>query len=321
MGGDMNDDSPALEVDALTHSFGSVRALDGVALSARRGEVTALLGPNGAGKTTTISCATGLLRPDAGTVRVLGEDPWRAGPELRARVGVMIQDGGLASGATALQLLRYGAALYADPLDVEGVAEHLGITDFGGTLVRRLSGGQRQRLALALAIIGRPELVFLDEPTAGMDPGIRRTVRGLIRALARTGTAVVLTTHLMDDVEGLADQVAVISGGRTVAAGTVDEVIAAHRAPDATLTLSARARGIPPEGAEALAADLRETAARHSVQLDVTTGGAADLEGVLLDLIDQPLPGTGASGVADTGDATDATSASAATGATPGRTR
>jgi ABC-2 type transport system ATP-binding protein len=287
MVGVMNDHSPALEAQGLTRSFGSVRALDGVAFSARRGEVTALLGPNGAGKTTTIGCATGLLQPDTGTVRVLGEDPWRAGAELRARVGVMIQDGGLASGATALQLLRYGAELYADPLAVDEVAEHLGITEFGGTLVRRLSGGQRQRLALALAIVGRPELVFLDEPTAGMDPAIRRTVRDLIRALARTGTAVVLTTHLMDDVEGLADQVVVISGGRTVAAGTVDEVIAAHRAPDATLTLSARARGVDPAAADALAEDLRAAAARHGADLEISTGGAADLESVLLDLIDE----------------------------------
>ncbi|WP_165831814.1 ABC transporter ATP-binding protein [Brachybacterium endophyticum] len=299
----MNDHAPALEIRDLTRSFGSVRALDGAGLCARRGEVTALLGPNGAGKTTTISCATGLLKPDSGSVEVLGEDPWQAGADLRARVGVMIQDGGLASGATALQLLHYGASLYAYPLEADEVAEHLGITDFGGTLVRRLSGGQRQRLALALAIIGRPELVFLDEPTAGMDPGIRRTVRDLIRALARTGTAVVLTTHLMDDVEGLADQVVVISGGRTVAAGTVDEVIAAHRAPDATLTVTARARGVAPDAAEALSADLRATARLHGVDLELSTGGAADLESVLLDLIDEPDAGGLAAATARTREA------------------
>lgn len=286
MGRAMNDRSPtapALEITDLRRSFGPVRAADGVALSARRGQVTALLGPNGAGKTTTISCATGLLRPDSGTVRVLGEDPWRAGPELRARVGVMIQDGGLASGARAGALLRYGASLHADPLPVDEVAEHLGIQEFSSTLVRRLSGGQRQRLALALAIIGRPELVFLDEPTAGMDPAIRRRVRDLIRALARTGTAVVLTTHLMDDVEGLADRVVVIAQGRTVASGTPQQIIASHRAADGTVELRARARGLTPPAAEALAGELRAVAARHGAGLEITTG-AADLETVLLDL-------------------------------------
>lgn len=286
----MDDHSPALVADDLTLSYGPVRALDGLSLSAERGAVTALLGPNGAGKTTAISCATGLLRPAGGTVRVLGTDPWRASPEHRARVGVMIQDGGLTSGAPAMQLLRYGASLHAAPLDVDEVAAHLGIDDFGRTLVRRLSGGQRQRLALALAIIGRPDLVFLDEPTAGMDPSIRRRVRELIRGLARTGTAVVLTTHLMDDVVGLADAVRVISRGRVLASGSVQEVIREHRSADGAVVVQATATGVAPETAPALEADLREVAARHGAQLRVTSGGAADLESVLLDLMDADSP-------------------------------
>ncbi|AXK44992.1 ABC transporter ATP-binding protein [Brachybacterium saurashtrense] len=290
----MDDHSPALVADALTLSYGPVRALDGLSLMAERGAVTALLGPNGAGKTTAISCATGLLRPDAGTLRVLGADPWRAGPAHRARVGVMIQDGGLTSGATAMRLLRYAASLHAAPLDVEEVAEHLGIDAFGRTLVRRLSGGQRQRLALALAIIGRPDLVFLDEPTAGMDPSIRRRVRELIRALARTGTAVVLTTHLMDDVVGLADAVRVISRGRVLASGTVQEVISGHRAADGAVVVQATATGVDPESVPALEADLRSTAARHGARLEVTSGGAADLESVLLDLMDEDGAAPGA---------------------------
>lgn len=283
----MDDHSPALVADDLTLSYGAVRALDGLSLTAERGAVTALLGPNGAGKTTAISSATGLLRPDGGTVRVLGADPWRSAPEHRARVGVMIQDGGLTSGATAMQLLRYGASLHAAPLDVDEVAEHLGIDTFGRTLVRRLSGGQRQRLALALAIIGRPDLVFLDEPTAGMDPTIRRRVRELIRGLARTGTAVVLTTHLMDDVVGLADAVRVISRGRVLASGTVQEVIRAHRSATGAVVVRATATGVDPGTAPALEADLRATAARHGAQLEITSGGAADLENVLLDLMDE----------------------------------
>jgi ABC-2 type transport system ATP-binding protein len=218
---------------------------------------------------------------------VLGADPWRSSPEHRARVGVMIQDGGLASGATALQLLRYGASLHAAPLDVDEVAEHLGIDGFGRTLVRRLSGGQRQRLALALAIIGRPDLVFLDEPTAGMDPSIRRRVRELIRGLARTGTAVVLTTHLMDDVVGLADAVRVISRGRVLASGSVQEVIREHRGADGGVTLRATASGVAPEAVPDLERSLREAAARHGARLEVSSAAAADLEAVLLDLMDR----------------------------------
>lgn len=280
----MTDHSPALVVEDLALSFGPVRALDGVDLVARHGRVTALLGPNGAGKTTTISCATGLLRPADGTLRVLGVDPWRSTAEHRAQVGVMIQDGGLTSGARALELLRYGASLHAHPLDVDEVAEYLGITDFADTLVRRLSGGQRQRLALALAIIGRPRLVFLDEPTAGMDPEIRRRVRTLVRGLAQQGTAVVLTTHLMEDVVGLADEVCVIARGRTVAAGTVAEVIEDHRGSGADGSMTARLSGIAPTARATLEEDLRALAARHGARLELGAAGAADLEAVLLDL-------------------------------------
>ncbi|MEE1651282.1 ABC transporter ATP-binding protein [Brachybacterium sp. J144] len=280
----MTDHSPALVVEDLALSFGPVRALDGVDLVARHGRVTALLGPNGAGKTTTISCATGLLRPADGTVRVLGVNPWRSTAEHRAQVGVMIQDGGLTSGARTLELLRYGASLHAHPLDVDEVAEYLGITDFADTLVRRLSGGQRQRLALALAIIGRPRLVFLDEPTAGMDPEIRRRVRTLVRGLAQQGTAVVLTTHLMEDVVGLADEVCVIARGRTVAAGTVAEVIEDHRGSGADGSVTARLSGIAPTARATLEEDLRALAARHGARLELGAAGAADLEAVLLDL-------------------------------------
>ncbi|GAA1489565.1 ABC transporter ATP-binding protein [Brachybacterium sacelli] len=281
---------PALVAEDLTHSYGPVRALDGLSLRAHRGEVTALLGPNGAGKTTAVSCATGLLRPSGGTLEVLGRDPWRAGPEHRARVGLMIQDGGLASGARTMQLLRYGASLHADPLDVDEVAEHLGIDEFAGSLVRRLSGGQRQRLALALSLIGRPELIFLDEPTAGMDPAIRRRVRRLIRALADTGTAVVLTTHMMDDVVGLADAVCVIAGGRSVASGSVQEVITAHRQEEGEVTVRAVAHGVERERVAALEADLHAAAARHGARFELTGAGSADLEAVLLDLMQQDPP-------------------------------
>lgn len=275
--------APALVITGLTKSYGAARAANGISLVAPRGQVTALLGPNGAGKTTTISCATGLLQPDGGIVRALGADPWTADARQRARVGVMIQDGGLASGARAMDLLRYGASLHAAPLDVDDLAAQLGIDAFASTIVRRLSGGQRQRLALALALVGRPELLFLDEPTAGMDASISRTVRQLIRGLADQGTAVVLTTHLMDDVEGLADHVVVIARGEVVASGRPEDVVAGHRSGDGTVHVTARASGLTPEVGAALEADLRAAAARHGVQMSVTTG-AADLESVLLDL-------------------------------------
>ncbi|RCS78624.1 ABC transporter ATP-binding protein [Brachybacterium alimentarium] len=306
----MTDDilaSPALRADGLTHSYGPVRALDGLTLTARRGEVTALLGPNGAGKTTAVSCATGLLRPSGGSLEVLGRDSWNAGPEHRARVGVMIQDGGLASGSRSMQLLRYGASLHAHPLDVDEVAEHLGIDEFAGTLVRRLSGGQRQRLALALAIIGRPELVFLDEPTAGMDPSIRQRVRHLVRSLADTGSAVVLTTHMMDDVVGLADAVCVIAGGRTVAAGSVEDVITAHRRQKGAVDVRAVAHGVDPAAVPALQADLEAVVEKHGGRLEITGAGAADLEAVLLELMDGA--NTSANSSAPTADTTTATTA------------
>lgn len=281
----------ALEITDLRHTYGPVRALDGIDLQARHGEVTALLGPNGAGKTTAISCAIGLLRPDSGSVRVLGHEPWHADADLRSQIGVMIQDGGLASGARAMQLLRYGASLHAHPLPVTDLAEQLGITSFSSTLVRRLSGGQRQRLALALALVGRPRLLFLDEPTAGMDPAIRRTVRDLIRSLAADGCAVVLTTHLMDDVEELADQVVVIADGRVLARGTPHGIVEAHHRTDGTVDLSAHAVALSPERAAQLGSALRETAARHGVDLQISQT-AGSLESVLLDLTGAPAHAT-----------------------------
>lgn len=206
-----------------------VLAVADVSLQARRGEVTALLGTNGAGKTTTLSCAQGLLRPSAGTVRLLGEDPWRAGPDLRARVGIMLQDGGLPQAVRPVALLRHVASMYARPAPVDQLVERLGIGSFDGTTIRRLSGGQRQRVALAAALVGRPEVLFLDEPSAGLDPVSRRVVFQLIREIRDAGTAVVLTTHLMDDAERLADEVHILDAGRVVAQGTVEELISEGR--------------------------------------------------------------------------------------------
>lgn len=186
--------------------------------------MTAVLGPNGAGKTTTIETCEGYRRPDGGTVRVLGLDPVADAAALRPRIGVMLQSGGVYPGARADEMLRHTAKLHAHPLDVDALVERLGLGGCGRTTYRRLSGGQQQRLALAMAVVGRPELVFLDEPTAGLDPQARRSTWDLIRELRADGVSIVLTTHFMDEAEGLADDVAVIDAGRVIAQGSPEQL-------------------------------------------------------------------------------------------------
>ena len=215
----------AVRFDGLVRRFGATTAVDGMTWSASTGRVTAVLGPNGAGKTTAIECAVGLQRPDAGSVRVLDTDPWHSPADQRARVGVMLQSGGLPNGTKPMRLLHHLAALYAVPADVDGLARRLGIDAFAGTTVRRLSGGQRQRLALAAALVGRPEVAFLDEPTAGLDPHGRLDVYDLVEQCRDEGTTIVVTTHSFEEAERLADHLVIVSSGRTVAEGSVAEVV------------------------------------------------------------------------------------------------
>ncbi|MER2137592.1 MAG: ABC transporter ATP-binding protein [Arthrobacter sp.] len=227
-------DEPCLTISGLVRDLGPVPGLDGkmirvlagVDLTARRGQVTALLGANGAGKTTTLECAQGLQPIDGGEVRLLGEAPWGAGAELRARAGVMLQDGGLPPAARPVALLRHIASMYRDPRDVDELVQRLGIHTFAKTGIRRLSGGQRQRVALAAALVGNPEVLFLDEPSAGLDPQSRQIVFELIQELRDEGLGIILTTHLLDDAQRLADYVYIIDDGRTVARGTVAELTA-----------------------------------------------------------------------------------------------
>jgi ABC-2 type transport system ATP-binding protein len=214
----------AVVVQGLVRSYRRRVVVAGLDLTADRGAVTAVLGPNGAGKTTTIECCEGLRRPDAGTVRVLGMDPARAGADHRARVGVMLQDGGLPMGARAGDLVRHVARLHARPWDPDELGQRLGIDGFARTTVRRLSGGQRQRVALACALVGRPQVLFLDEPTAGLDPQSRQAVWELVAQVRDAGAAIVLTTHLLDEAERLADHVVVLDGGRVVTAGRPEEL-------------------------------------------------------------------------------------------------
>jgi ABC-2 type transport system ATP-binding protein len=214
----------ALSLADVRLKLGGRDVLSGLSLSAAPGEVTAVLGPNGAGKTTMIRCCTGLLTPDSGSITVLGGPA--GAPSANARIGLMPQAAGAWSGVKPRELLRYLAGLYATPLPATALVDTLGIAPFADTPYRRLSGGQQQLVNLAGAIIGRPELVFLDEPTAGLDPHARRLVWTLIRDLRAAGVAVLLTTHAMDEAEQLADRVVLLNAGHRVAVGTVAELTA-----------------------------------------------------------------------------------------------
>jgi ABC-2 type transport system ATP-binding protein len=219
----------AIAVDRLVKRYGGRAVVDGVSLTVRGGEIVAVLGPNGAGKTTTVEIVEGYRRADAGTVRVLGEDPAGGGRDLRARVGLMLQGGGFDMRSRPREVLVQYARFHADPADPAELMDRLGLGTVASTTYRRLSGGERQRLALAVALVGRPEVVILDEPTAGMDPEGRVAVRELIRELRSAGVAVLLTSHDLVDVERLADRIVVLVGGRVVAAGTPAELAAGVR--------------------------------------------------------------------------------------------
>ncbi len=214
----------ALSARGLVKRYGTTTALDGVDLEVPPAGVVALLGPNGAGKTTTVEICAGLMRPDAGEVSVLGHDP--ASEAVRARIGTMPQGGGAYPGVRAGEMLRVVAACAARPLDPEWLLDVLGLSGRTRIPYKRLSGGEQQRLALACAVVGRPELVFLDEPTAGMDPQARHLVWRLVAALRRDGVSVLLTTHLMEEAEALADDVVIIDHGGVVAQGSPAQLTA-----------------------------------------------------------------------------------------------
>ncbi|EFQ84102.1 ABC transporter, ATP-binding protein [Aeromicrobium marinum DSM 15272] len=216
--------APAVEISGLVMRYRGVTAVDGLDLTVAAGTVTAILGPNGAGKTTTIETCEGFRRPQQGRVSVLGCTPGSA--ELRPRIGVMLQAGGAWSGVRAREMLAHVASLHAHPLAVDPLVERLGLAACGSTPYRRMSGGQQQRLSLAMAVVGRPELVFLDEPTAGLDPQARRATWELIEELRASGVTTVLTTHFMDEAEALSDQVHIVDAGRVIASGTPAELAA-----------------------------------------------------------------------------------------------
>ncbi|MEJ9079938.1 ABC transporter ATP-binding protein [Gordonia malaquae] len=217
--------SVALSISGLVKRFDDVVAVDGLDLELRTGEVLALLGPNGAGKTTTVEICEGFGAPDAGRVEVLGLDPIADNDALRSRIGVMLQGGGAYPGAKAAEMLRLCASYSSDPIDPDWLMDVLGIADVATTPFRRLSGGQQQRLSLACALVGRPELVFLDEPTAGLDAHARIMVWELISRLKSDGVSVLLTTHHLDEAEELADHIVIVDRGRVVASGTPADLV------------------------------------------------------------------------------------------------
>ena len=255
---------PAIAIRGVTKRYGATTAIDALSLDVAMGETLALLGPNGAGKTTTVECCTGYRAPDAGTVRVLGLDPRSDRPKLTPRIGVMLQEGGVYPHAYPDEVLRLYAAFHREPLDPELLLERVGLLGSRRTRFRDLSGGQQQRLSLALALVGRPEVVYLDEPTTGLDVAARRRTWELIAELQEDGVTIVLTTHLLDEAEALADRVAIIDAGRLIAQGTPTE-LTAHEQP--SLTFVTR----PGLDAGALSAALsaavvEETAGRYRVQ-------------------------------------------------------
>ena len=267
---------PAVLASDLRKAYGGREVLAGVSFQVRRGELLALLGPNGAGKTTTVEILEGYRRADAGTVRVLGLDPARDGARLRPRIGLMLQEGGIDPRTTPREALRLYARFYEDPEDPDRLLELVDLGAAATTRYRRLSGGERQRLGLALALLGRPELLVLDEPTAGMDPAAKQATRERIGALRDAGTTILLTTHELGDVERLADHVAVLDRGRLVAYGTPAELTGSG-APRVRFRLSAP---LPAPDLEALSSWAAAHDGGVARVVAAGTGAAYELEGL-----------------------------------------
>jgi ABC-2 type transport system ATP-binding protein len=299
----------AIEVSSLRKSYGSHKAVDGIDLQVAEGEILAFLGPNGAGKTTTIEILEGFRKPSSGTVSVLGVDPAKAPLSWRERIGIVLQESEPLTELTARESVVMQAGYYSNPRDIDEVLGLVGLADSADQRTRKLSGGQRRRLDLALALVGDPELVFLDEPTTGFDPTARRESWGMIEALRDLGRTVLLTTHYMDEAQVLADRIVVIAEGRVVAEGTADQLADQIKAKTRITWLFDSNAAPPTEFGWSLAEEraVIETDAVVSALHDLTgwasqTGAALDelevvrpnLEDTYLELIRQNTASVGA---------------------------
>lgn len=218
--------TPAIRATDVTKRYGSLTAVDGVSLEVHPGEIFGIIGPNGAGKTTFMECLEGLRRPTSGTIDVLGEDPSHPTKRWRERIGVQLQTAALPPKITVNEAMALFASLYSDPADTGQLLEELGIATKGRSYVDKLSGGQRQRVFIALALVGKPDVVFLDELTTALDPQARLAMWDVVRSIRQGGATVVMTTHYMEEAEALCDRVAVIDAGRLIALDTVPGLIA-----------------------------------------------------------------------------------------------
>jgi ABC-2 type transport system ATP-binding protein len=219
---------PAIEIASLEKSYGSLRAVDGISFTVSEGEVFSLLGPNGAGKTTSIEILEGLRERDGGEARVLGLDPWEKGYELHRKIGVIPQGFKFLDYPTPREAVNYYAALFGTKVDADKLLRWVILEDAADVYFMRLSGGQKQKMGLALSLVNDPQLVFLDEPTTGLDPQARRAVWEVIRNLKKEGRTVLLTTHYLEEAETLADRVAIMHHGKIIAMGTPEEIIEKH---------------------------------------------------------------------------------------------
>ena len=277
---------PALAVRELRKSYGEVEAVAGISFTVEQGEVFGLLGPNGAGKTTTVEILEGYRTRDGGDVTVLGVDPEHGGSALRERIGVVLQASDMPPSLTVREVHRMFAGYYAKPRDIDEVIELVGLEEKSGARVKTLSGGQKRRLDLGIALVGDPELLFLDEPTTGFDPAARRTAWELVRSLRALGKTILLTTHYLDEAQQLADRVAVIRDGRIVQQGSPAELIGS--APKVEIRYREDGRDIVIETDEPtrLLAELTGAAAAEGRELDSLEVVRPSLEDVYLDLID-----------------------------------
>ncbi|HUI36603.1 MAG TPA: ABC transporter ATP-binding protein [Gaiellaceae bacterium] len=277
----------AIAVRDLRKSYGSLEAVRGIDFHVERGEVFGLLGPNGAGKTTTVEILEGYRKRDGGEVEVLGTDPALARGDWRERIGVVLQSSAMYETLTVTEMLRLFAGYYREPRPVDQVVELVGLQEKRDDRVRRLSGGQRRRLDLGLALIGAPELIFLDEPTTGFDPRARRRAWETIRGLRGLGKTILLTTHYLDEAEQLADRVAVLAQGRIVASGTPAELTGAVPATEIRYRENGREIVLETDEPTRILHELTARALAESRELEGLQVRRPSLEEVYLSLTDE----------------------------------